>query len=72
MVLRAEVGDTSPLASPKQLMAFPGGAKLRLVRAWRGPSRVSPPRSMMIVMWFSRYREFRTDEGGATLAGCGK
>lgn len=23
----------------------------------------------MIVMWFSRYREFRADEGGATLAG---
>ena len=23
----------------------------------------------MIVMWFSRYREFRADAGGATLAG---
>jgi len=26
----------------------------------------------MIVMWFSRYREFRADEGGASLAGRGK
>lgn len=26
----------------------------------------------MIVMWFSRYREFRADHGGATLAGRGK
>jgi heat shock protein HtpX len=26
----------------------------------------------MIVMWFSRYREFRADEGGARLAGRGK
>ena len=25
--------------------------------------------AMMIVMWFSRYREFRADEGGAKLAG---
>jgi len=25
--------------------------------------------AMMIVMWFSRYREFRADEGGARLAG---
>ncbi|MDM7859076.1 protease HtpX [Alteromonas sp. ASW11-36] len=25
--------------------------------------------AMMIVMWFSRYREFRADEGGADLAG---
>jgi heat shock protein HtpX len=26
----------------------------------------------MIVMWFSRWREFRADAGGATLAGRGK
>jgi len=26
--------------------------------------------AMMIVMWFSRWREFRADAGGATLAGC--
>ena len=24
---------------------------------------------MMIVMWFSRWREYRADKGGATLAG---
>ncbi|MET0056074.1 MAG: M48 family metalloprotease, partial [Candidatus Thiodiazotropha sp. 6PLUC10] len=27
---------------------------------------------MTIVMWFSRWREFRADQGGADLAGRGK
>ncbi len=28
--------------------------------------------AMVIVMWFSRWREFRADKGGADLAGRGK